>query len=104
MTSRGPNQISVRGEVYDKLKVAAHDRGVTIASLVEAACLPVPDRLEVKGKVTELPPKEPGRSFTCAICARSSTGVPTREPLGRDDAMVDVCASCSSDVPQGDGR
>ncbi len=33
--------------------------------------------------------------MTCAICA-SDRGPFTREPLGRDDAMVNVCGGCSS--------
>jgi ribosome-binding protein aMBF1 (putative translation factor) len=34
----------------------------------------------------------------CAICAGEITGIPQREPLGRDNALVNVCASCSQPV------
>jgi hypothetical protein len=39
-----------------------------------------------------------GPAMTCAICA-SAKGPFTREPLGRNDAMVSVCADCSSGAP-----
>jgi len=37
MKTRRPTQVSVRGEVYDRLKRAAVVRGVKISQLVEAA-------------------------------------------------------------------
>lgn len=32
---------------------------------------------------------------SCAICVAFIVGAPTYEPLGRDDAMVAICAKCS---------
>jgi hypothetical protein len=37
MKTRRPTQVSVRGEVYDRLKRAAVVRGMRISQLVEAA-------------------------------------------------------------------
>lgn len=33
----------------------------------------------------------------CAICTDDIVGEPIRSPLGKDDAMVDVCAACDGD-------
>jgi hypothetical protein len=35
----------------------------------------------------------------CAICANDITGDVHREPLGRHDALVSVCASCATEPP-----
>lgn len=91
--ARVQRQVSVRGVTYDRLRVAAEERGVSIAALVEAACMPVPDQLAVE------PAPEPHR-FTCALCVRELTEVPAREPFGRGGALVDVCSSCSFDPPR----
>jgi hypothetical protein len=37
-------------------------------------------------------------SPVCAICTNEIADEPTREPLGRDNALVNVCASCSQPV------
>jgi hypothetical protein len=39
------------------------------------------------------------KSF-CAICGDDIVGVPRREPLGRDDAMVAVCDDCATEAPR----
>jgi hypothetical protein len=39
-------------------------------------------------------------TFLCAVCVREVNCVPTREPFGRDGAMVNVCASCISEQPK----
>jgi hypothetical protein len=36
---------------------------------------------------------------TCALCAELCTGDLHREPLGRDDALVNVCQRCATEVP-----
>ena len=33
----------------------------------------------------------------CALCTADILGAPYREPLGRNDALVDVCASCATE-------
>lgn len=33
---------------------------------------------------------------TCAICVGDIVGEPRREPLGRGDAMVNVCSDCAT--------
>lgn len=40
---------------------------------------------------------------TCAVCVCEIRGAVFREPLGRDDALVDVCRSCATEParPQG---
>jgi hypothetical protein len=38
-------------------------------------------------------------TFTCAVCASSSHGVPSREPFGRGGALVNVCATCCDEPP-----
>jgi hypothetical protein len=35
----------------------------------------------------------------CAICTRPCVGRLHQEPLGRGDAMVNVCTSCATEVP-----
>lgn len=49
----------------------------------------------------------------CAICTRACVGELHQEPLGRGDALVNVCSSCATEVPRerdhlfggvGDGR
>lgn len=35
----------------------------------------------------------------CAICTTEIVGDPVRAPLGKDDAMVDICAPCDGDKP-----
>jgi hypothetical protein len=40
---------------------------------------------------------------TCAICANPIKGSPSREPLGRNDAYVNVCATCQSPPIATDG-
>lgn len=37
---------------------------------------------------------------TCAICVSTIRGEVLREPLGRNDAMVAVCSSCSTERPE----
>ena len=37
---------------------------------------------------------------TCAICARPCIGELHQEPLGRNDAMVNVCSRCATEVPR----
>lgn len=37
-------------------------------------------------------------SAFCAICIAMIEGEPKREPLGRNDAMVNVCDDCSSEI------
>ncbi len=39
----------------------------------------------------------------CAICTASITGEPRRRPLGKDDAMVNVCVGCDGE-DEGDGE
>src|SRR5690349_16955294 len=39
---------------------------------------------------------EAAMSF-CAVCSRTITGPVHREPLGRNDAMVDVCHGCATE-------
>jgi hypothetical protein len=36
----------------------------------------------------------------CAICGDDIVGVPRRESLGKDDAMVAVCDDCATEVPR----
>lgn len=49
-------QVSVRGEVYDRLKRAAVVRGVRISQLVEVAVAPALDRAEAQA--VDSPPGE----------------------------------------------
>ncbi len=39
-------------------------------------------------------------SAFCAICARDIVGEPLRRPLGRDDALVNVCHACDEGSPR----
>lgn len=36
----------------------------------------------------------------CAICGDDIVGVARREPLGKDDALVNVCDECSTQTPR----
>jgi post-segregation antitoxin (ccd killing protein) len=56
MKTRRPTQVSVRGEVYDRLKCAAAVRGVKISHLVEAA---VEDELAQAARTVD-PPRTGG--------------------------------------------
>lgn len=40
-------------------------------------------------------------SAFCAVCAADIVGDPLRRPLGKGDAMVNVCASCDEEHPRG---
>jgi len=42
-------------------------------------------------------PQLPIKPF-CAICASEIVGEPYREPLGRDNALVNVCSRCNDEV------
>lgn len=36
----------------------------------------------------------------CALCTGPCVGDLHREPLGKDDALVNVCARCATEVPR----
>lgn len=41
-----------------------------------------------------------GRCTFCALCTNEIRGTPHREPIGKGNAIVDVCAASSSEHPR----
>lgn len=50
--------------------------------------------LDPEPPVPQFPP-----GSLCAICTRPAIGALHREPLGRNDALVNVCAACATETP-----
>lgn len=89
-------QVSVRGETYDRLRAEADKHGVTVSAIVEAAVADVRPCEPPEAAPPE-PERELGRAetFTCSVCIREATEIPSLEPFGRDSALVKLCSTCA---------
>ena len=98
--------VSMSRIVEDLLLAAIGD--AQLASDVERLRKPVAERpardvIAVASIATEpSPPRNPQFSpgSICALCTGPAVGALHREPLGRNDAMVNVCAACATEEPR----
>lgn len=89
-------------DLVDRARRNSHRLAAVGIDNLDAACRSQVSRREAPVAVPPtaiVPPQFPPGS-TCAICAEPAVGALHREPIARDDALVNVCVTCATEVPR----